>query len=229
VEITRYILKTYLNCILLKCILAAGILLMTHGDVMGQSYSYIGVAGNYYRGELAEGLENAQPGIAIGYQHSFDGNFSIYTSLHIGRIQGQYEPGEEVPGLTGNREVNRYFSSDITSLQAGINWTWLRWTLMHSYVGLGLGMMNFSIEDQAGRNINEMPDTRIDGEGYSTQAMYSPIQIGINLFHSKKINILLEHSWNLTNTDYLDNIGYLGKKGSDTIVKRMVKIRYRFR
>ena len=199
-----------------------------HSDVVGQSYSYVGVAGNYYQGELAEDLENAQPGVTIGFQHAFEEHFSFYTSLHIGRIEGQYEPGEEFPGLTGNREVNRYFSSDITSLQAGINWTWLRWSLMHSYVGLGLGLMNFSIEDQAGRNINEMPDTRIDGESYTTRAMYSPIQIGVILFHSKKINILLEHSWNMTNTDYLDNIGYLGKKGSDTIVKRMMKVRYKF-
>ena len=221
-------MKTHPNSIPLRYILVTGILLIMHSDVMGQSYWYVGVGGNYYQGELAEGLENAQPGLALGFQHDFEEHFSFYTSLHIGRIQGQYEPGEDFPGITSDREVNRYFSSDITSLQAGINWTWLRWSLMHSYVGLGLGLMNFSIEDETGRNLSEISDTRIDGEGYSTQAMYSPIQIGVNLFHSKKINILLEHSWNLTNTDYLDNIGYLGKKGSDTIVRRMMKVRYKF-
>lgn len=218
------LINIYMNPV----ILLIGILIFTYSDAKGQSYTYIGVGGNYYQGELSDGLENAQPEFVIGYQHYFEEHFSFYTSIHIGRVKGEYQPGESFPGLRSDSDVNEYFSSDITGIQAGINWTWLRWNVMHSYVGLGLGVMNFTVEDEEGRNLSEIPDTRKENEQYETRAMYSPIQIGINLFHSKKINILLEQSWNLTNTDYLDNIGYLGKKGSDTIVKRVMKVRYRF-
>lgn len=221
--------KTFLKSIyVIPVLILIGLWTLTYSNVKSQSYTYVGVGGNYYQGELSNDLENAQPDFVIGYQHYFEEHFSFYTSLHVGRVEGEYQPGDDIQGLITNGNENRYFSSDITSIQAGINWTWLRWTVMHSYVGLGIGFMNFSIKDDEGRNIAEMPETRMENEQYDTQSMYSPIQIGFNLFHSKKINILLEHSWNLTNTDYLDNIGYLGKEGSDTIIKRMMKVRYRF-
>lgn len=193
-----------------------------------QSYAHVGIGGNYYDGELSGGLEEPQANITAGYTYRLDQHFFIHAEINVGRITGEYQPGDNFRGIRLNPEINKYFVSNTESIQAGIQWEWFRWYPFHSYVGVGVGFLSYEIADSQGRNILDIPSTRLPNETYDTRAMYVPLQVGVVLFHRKRVNIVLEQSWNITTTDYLDNIGYLGNNGSDTIIRRMLKVRYQF-
>jgi hypothetical protein len=94
------------------------------------------------------------------------------------------------------------------------------------YGGLGLGFMSYRLFDRAGKRLERQQQSRIAGEFYDNLAFTSPITVGVLLFKGRGAQIALEQQWILSNSDYLDNIGYAGARGDDRIVRRSLIIRF---
>lgn len=197
---------------------------------VAQEYEFAvlaGVGGNTYIGDLNQERNMGQFNAQIGFNRYVDERSFFKFSLNIGSIQGEFRPGDDLD-LQVNPNANTFFRADVLSADISFNWEIIQWGIMHLYTGTGIGFMDYRIEDRQGRNLSQRPDTRLENEDYNTRIAYFPINLGITLFPRGQFNLIWEYSWNLTNTDYLDNIGYSGNTTSDWIFRRMIMARFKF-
>lgn len=194
---------------------------------LGEFGAVIGIGGNTYVGDLNPDRNTRQFNMQVAFNRYVDDRVFFKWGINYGYIQGEFEPGDDI-NLGINPEVNRYFSAKVLSTDLSFNWEVIQWSFIHVYTGAGIGFMDYSIEDSEGRNLNSRPGTRITNEEYDTRLAYFPINLGFVLFPQRQINLIFEQSWNLTNSDYLDNIGYIGDSSSDWILRRMFLVRYKF-
>jgi hypothetical protein len=223
-------LRNHLKAHAVACLLASllGFLMVgTPVSVYAQKYISVGVGSNSYIGELSPVRTMGQLNITARFQKKLDKNLALQASVNIGRIEGEYEPGDPIQLLNTPRTPNTYFSTQINSLDLGLKWTFLKTRWANFNTAIGIGILSYTIQDQENRNLNDRPDTRLPKEDYSLRAAFVPASVGIVLFQKKDISLELEQSWNFTNTDYLDNISYLGKNtDNDHIVRRTITLRY---
>ncbi len=206
------------------------ILVSTPVLVLAQEYdfgAFAGVGGNTYIGDLNRDRNMGQFNAQVGLHRYVDERTFFKFSINVGGIQGEYSPGDDLD-LSVNPDANTFFRADVLSVDFSFNWEIIKWSFVHVYTGTGLGYLDFSIQDRDGRNLVDRPDTRLEEEDYTTRIAYFPINLGFTLFPSRQFNLIWEYSWNLTNTDYLDNIGYSGNTSSDWIFRRMIVARYKF-
>jgi len=187
-----------------------------------------GFGANSYIGELSPDRGNAQINGSIYYHRYLEERVFVKGGLNFGRIEGSFELGDEFDGRNLVDEPINFFSADIFSGDVSFNVEVIRLNFAYFYGGIGFGVLNFNLEDSEGRNLEDRPSTRLDNEDFSTTIAQVPINTGIILFPENRINLILEQSWILTNSDYLDNIGYTGREGSDSIIRRSLNIRYKF-
>lgn len=186
-----------------------------------------GIGGNTYVGDLNPDRKTFQLNYQAGFHRYVDEHSFFKVTINYGAIQGEYEPGDNLD-LEQLPTVNTFFFSYILSADASYNWQLIQWSFLHFYVGTGLGVMDYRIEDSQGRNLAERHATRLENEDYKTRIGYFTLSTGYIFFPTRSFNLIYERSRNLTNTDYLDNIGLLGDRSSDWILRRMVTVRYRF-
>ena len=200
------------------------------GYSMGMAQSVVGitVGANSYVGELSPRGGSPQITIGASYQHYFEDRLFLRAGLQVGSIEGSYEPGDELNLISGIQDRTEYFSATVATVNLSLNWEFFQFGFAHIYGGVGFGILNYTIVDQQERDLTDRSGTRLAGEDYVTRVAQVPINGGIILFPEKKINLVVEQSWVLTNTDYLDNIGYAGSPGSDTIIRRTLSVRYNF-
>lgn len=187
----------------------------------------LGVGGNTYVGDLNPDRQTRQFNVQAAFTRYVDERTFFKLGINYGDIQAEYEPGDPLD-LGSNPDINSFFSAHILSADLSFNWDVIQWSFIHVYGGTGIGFMDYQIQDNEGRNLNDRPVTRLENENYSTRMVYFPVNMGFVLFPRRQINIVYEQSWNLTNSDYLDNIGYLGDDSSDWILRRMFMVRYFF-
>lgn len=194
-------------------------------SIFGQPSITLGFGGNAYTGELNTGRGNAKLNLHIGAQYYIEDALFLKGEFNIGQISGEFNLGDD---LVPNNRAIRFFNGDIWSLDGSANYEILPTALGDFYVGLGFGFMNVRLEDRDGNDLSNLPDTRAPGESIDDFVFYAPINVGIILFNRRRASVLLEQTWLLTNSDYLDNIGVDGSPGSDSIVRRTIKLRYEF-
>lgn len=187
-----------------------------------------GFGANTYIGELSPDGSSAQLNGSIYYHNYFEERFFVRAGLNFGNIEGSFEPGDEFTDLNRVEEPTTFFNADIFTGDVSFNLEVLRLGFGHIYGGIGFGLISFNLEDREGRNLEQRGSTRFENESFSTTVASVPLNAGIILFQNNKINLILEQTWILTNTDYLDNIGYAGQEGSDSIIRRSIIIRYQF-
>ncbi len=191
------------------------------GEAWGVS---IGAGWNTYVGDLNPDADGRSFNYTITAYRDLDPRTSIELNFHTGGISGETRPG--LIDADHLNQVNSYFSADVNSIDVAANWNYINGNWLEAYAGIGLGIMDYSIHDNQGRNLRERPQTRVEGENYETLIPYAPLKIGFTFFASSQVNLVYERSWNYTNSDYLDNIGLLGDLGSDWILRRKIAIRY---
>lgn len=191
----------------------------------GQPSITFGFGGNAYTGELNSDRRDSKLNLHIGAQYYLEEALFIKAEFNIGQIGAEFNPGDD---LVPNSRAIRFFKGDIWSLDGSANYEILPTALGDFYVGLGFGFMNIRLEDRDGKELSNLPDTRAPGESLDEFVLYAPINVGIILFNRRRASVLLEQTWLLTNSDYLDNIGVDGSTGSDSIVRRTIMLRYEF-
>ncbi|MGM0587498.1 MAG: hypothetical protein ACQETE_03705 [Bacteroidota bacterium] len=192
-----------------------------------QHYVSFGVGSNSYVGDLTPKRSMGQLNVSVRYLKQLDDNLAFKATLNIGEIEGEYKPGDPVQLLNTDREPNTFFHTRINSLDIGLRWTYWKTSFVDLYAGVGLGILTFNIQDDNNRNLDDRPETRLVDEEYSLRAAVVPLSVGLVLLKGKKISLQIEQSWNFTNTDYLDNIGYLGtENNNDYVIRRSLSLRY---
>ena len=220
------------------CFTLAVFILLT-ATVVAQPKSFVnaGVGLNTYVGELnPSSRQRISPlrgggelNIRLGYTRYIQPRLFLDVAVNVGRIEGSYDLGDDVDPLIiadNDSEINRFFRSNFRSAEVSLNATLTKWESLDLYVGIGFGLLSFEIEDEEGRNLRLAPSTRREGEDYENTTAVVPINAGLILFKNQRVNVLFQVSWNLTNTDYLDNISQFGKQGNDSIMRNLFIIRY---
>ena len=206
--------------------------------VHSQRYISFGVGLNSYVGELSPSSRqrlnpirgDGELNVRIGYTRYLREKLFIDASVNVGAIEGSFEPGDDIDPevITSYPNLNRFFRTSLSSLEFTLNWIFTDWQEFDLYGGVGMGVLSFRVEDENNRNLRLVPNTRAEGETYDNITMMVPINAGIILFKNRRVNLLFQVSWNLTNTDYLDNIGRLGQSGNDSVLRNLFMVRYGF-
>lgn len=168
--------------------------------------------------------------IGIGYHFYLDERTAFNAHIHIGSVEGSYgfesdmDPGvyNEVP------ELNDYFKSSFQAVETTLNYTLAQWNIADWYAGVGIGFLFYDIEDEDGRNLRLLENSRLPNETYETQTVYMPLKTGFIFFQDAELSLTYEMSWNVLNTDYIDNIGKLGNNENDMICRQSLVVRYHF-
>ncbi len=194
-------------------------------------YASFKVSADGYRGDLNKkgGINGAA--VSVGYTYYIEDGLSVRSQFNSGFFSSEYTlgngdvfPNPVPPGFSPTLYFeNRHAGGDV-SLQYELV-TLGPATL---YTGLGIGFMSFRLYDRAGKRLESQNDSRLNGETMDGSAFTAPISAGILLFSGSSAQIALEQQWILTNSDYLDNIGYAGGRGDDTLVRRSLVVRMKF-
>ena len=191
----------------------------------------LGVGGNSYSGDLNVQPANPQMNITIGVDSYLEDRLFIRGSLNYGLVEGNYEPGDVIVDPTDKGPdfvLTNYFTSQILTVETQAMFAFINGGLLAINGGVGIGAMYFDPRDRNGKKLIDNPNSRISSEEYSPIVAYSPITLSIVLFNDRKVNVMFENTWMLTNSDYIDNIGYAGDGGSDFIVRQSFLLRYHF-
>lgn len=205
-------------------------LLFIPNYLLAQQFASVGIGSNSYIGDLSPTRTMGQLNVLLRYQKMLDESLALQATVNVGEIEGEYEPGDPIELLGSSRTPNTYFSARVNSLDVGLKWYILKSNFVQLNASLGLGLLTYTIEDKEERSLNKREETRLPDEDYVLRAAYLPASIGLVFFHDKSISLEIEQSWSFTNTDYLDNISYLGdKSGNDHIVRHSLTLRYRLK
>ena len=187
-----------------------------------------GIGANTYIGELSPDGSSAQLNGSFYYHNYFEDRFFVRAGFNFGSIEGSFEPGDQFINRNSVEDPTTFFNADIFTGDVSFNMEVIRLGFGHIYGGIGFGVLTFNLEDREGRNLEQRSRTRFENESFSSTVASVPLNVGIILFQNNKINLMLEQTWILTNTDYLDNIGYAGQEGTDSIIRRSLNIRFQF-
>ncbi|MEM6265616.1 MAG: LysM peptidoglycan-binding domain-containing protein, partial [Bacteroidota bacterium] len=107
-----------------------------------------------------------------------------------------------------------FFVSDLR-LQLRI----LKNTKFQPYLAVGGGMMLFNPRDEEGNFLGENIFTRESGESYNTTIPMIPLAAGVQMRVNRIISLSMEYNYRVIPSDYLDNVGRLGKRDGDDILQ----------
>lgn len=189
------------------------------------------VSGDGYRGDLNKqgGLNGFN--VSAGYSYYLEEGLFIKTQLGAGSFSSEYTLGNATvfpnpipPGFDPTLFVeNKHYNGDIS-----LNYEVFAYSPAAVYVGMGVGFLSYRLFDRTGARLETNNQSRISGEVTDGIAFTAPITVGLLLFTNSSAQIALENQWILTNSDYLDNIGYAGERGPDMLVRRSLVIRLGF-
>lgn len=215
------------------------VFLSTFGFASAQNWVYMTISQNTYIGDLNPisgsfynpSSYSGQLGYSLGFERSFDETVSWFAEIAIGEYQGSYSLSSTVNrsefSLNNEVRANMFIMGSFKSATVGFNWTYFSLSWISLYTGLGISAFDFSVKDLDGRNLRDVPLSRRPNENYPRIITSLPLKAGFMFFEKSNFNVSYELAWLFVNTDYLDNIGELGKPGSDAIFRNLIQVRYR--
>lgn len=222
-----------------KLVLLILVVLSANSSVLAQNWVYISISQNTYIGDLNPisgsfynpSAYDGQLGYSVGFERSFDESVRWFAEIAIGEYQGSYSLRSTVNrsefSLNNEVRANSFILGSFKSATVGFNWTYLSFDWISFNTGLGIGVFDFSVKDLDGRNLRDVPLSRRPNEKYPRIITSLPLKLGLMFFEKSNFNVSYEVSWLFVNTDYLDNIGELGRPGSDAIFRNLIQVRYR--
>lgn len=198
-------------------------------EVARAQYASISLAADGYFGDLNRIAEVNGYSAFAGYTFYFEEYVFVRVQGGLGSFSSEFILGNGTvfpdpipPGFSPTLYFeNRHLSSDIS-----INAELFQTDLLAIYAGIGLGMISSKLYDRAGQRLESQSQTRIAGETFNGLAFTSPVAVGLILFKNSRLQLTIEQQWVFTTTDYLDNIGYAGKSGTDALRRTLVTIRF---
>ena len=176
----------------------------------------LGMVGHSYVGDLTEkgvGVRRFYPGGNISLQFNGEGALKFQLNAGYGGFteQSDLERQEVVNGIIPNNYVQTsFFYSDLR-----LKFFFLKRKRIRPYLSAGVGMFSFQPEDEMGNFLGENIFTRLPDEIYGSTVATFPMTMGVQGKLNKMLALGLDYTWRFTTTDYLDNIGLLGKKAGN--------------
>lgn len=195
--------------------------------ILGIAYTATGYYGdlNYSeQGILQSSFVNFQPGLTATLRR--DASRLILPSFHLGygRFVAQNPDLQPVAYTINERDTlimpNTYAETDIIHGEFILMINPIQGpSAFKPYLGVGLGGLAFYPKAQDGILLFRKFSTRAPEErSYGTLALTVPVTAGMYFNLNRKLSLHLGYVYRLTTTDYLDNIGLLGRQeGNDQL------------
>lgn len=172
-----------------------------------KAFFQLGLSANSYKGDLQSSYDKASAGFHFGVRSHGEKRINAELLLQVGNLTGQNT------GLSSDDpsvNPNTFFKTRLLSGQVHLNINIIRKDNFRLYLSQGIGLLNFDPENDLGEKLLNLPDTRMFGESYSTNALMLPTGIGALYTLKNGFGFSLKLSYLNPQTDYLDNISALG-------------------
>lgn len=195
--------------------------------ILGIAYTATGYYGDLNfseQGIFQSSFVNFQPGLTATLRR--DAPRLILPSFHLGygRFVAQNPDLQPVPYTINERDTlimpNTYAETDIIHGEFILMINPIQQPrTFKPYLGVGIGGLAFYPKAQDGILLFRKFSTRAPEErSYGTLALTVPVTAGMYFNLNRKLSLHLGYVYRLTTTDYLDNIGLLGRQeGNDQL------------
>lgn len=174
-----------------------------------------GLSGYSYDGDFS--LDNAgrriQPGGKLIIQGGGDNKLQMQFQAGFGKFSDQLEVPIEV-NYQGVSNPTNFVETSFIFADLRMIYRFLRKKKVRPYVSLGAGLISFNPKDASGRQLQNRTNTRVQGEAYNNLIPQLPATVGLEVQIHPYVTLTAAYSYHLTPTDYLDNVGLLGKRSS---------------
>lgn len=179
----------------------------------------LGWAGYSYSGDLTYGedrFRRAYPGGAISVQ--FAGARVLHLQLNAGFGRFIEQSDGWTPTSEAGIRPNSFVETSLFYTDLRLRFRPWHRRVVHPYFSVGLGMLSFSPRDQEGNSLAENTLTRQAGEIYGSTTAAFPLNAGLMVRLNPQASLGAGYTYRLTASDYLDNIGQLGRApGNDRL------------
>jgi hypothetical protein len=175
----------------------------------------IGVSANAYRGDLAEAYALWSSSLHIGLKFAKKKRWNAHLNASIGNVRGQNYAYE----FDANATPNLFFRTNMVSLQADLQYNFVRSSRWIAYISQGLGLLRFQPKNEQGERLQNILASRPAGEVYGNVSAIFPTSLGAIYLLKNGYAIGFQVALLRPTTDYLDNISAWGQKsGADKIL-----------
>ncbi|MCZ2355801.1 MAG: hypothetical protein LC115_03760 [Bacteroidia bacterium] len=177
----------------------------------------LGFLGITYNGDLNANEE---------YWHRFypGGNLSLQFNS-VRRLSPQLNIGfskiiaQDRSLFQNGQKSNNYVETPFFWGNVLVKYRFYKTGRVRPHIAAGIGILGFNPKDIEGNNLASNQQTREPGETYSTTVLFFPLNAGVELKLNSFVAIALDYYRFNTTTDYLDNVGKLGKKRGKDILQ----------
>ena len=178
-----------------------------------------GLAGFTYTGDFTEENGNIQrysPGGNVSLQFAGRKSLQFQLNAGFGKFTEQNDGPVFIP--MGDIVPNDFVETSFFYTDIRLRYIFLRNLPVRPFLGVGTGLLFFSPRDQDGNYLGEDIFSRLEEEVYLTTIGNFPLSAGIDVRLSYRLGLGVEYIHRITPSDYLDNIGKLGpKEGNDLL------------
>lgn len=186
----------------------------------------LSMSGSMYIGDLTDDetmFHRIYPGANISLQSEGYRNLRGQLNAGFGRFSEQYdtEPPELPKGIFPvNFVETSFFYGDLR-----LKYRFFKRRSIQPFVSGGAGFLIFSPQDENGKFLSDAILTRPEGEFYNTAVPQIPLAAGVQARITPLLWLGAEYTYRYVPTDYLDNIGELGRRpGNDQLHQVMVSL-----
>ena len=178
----------------------------------GAPHLGIGWTGLMYTGDLTVDETDylrMYPGANMFLQFGNDKAFRLRFNAGFGKVVEQedrrFQTLEEV------RQSNNYFETNLFYFDLRLMRYFFRRGPVQPYIGIGPSILFFNPKDQDGNFLIDNIFTRELGEEFPTTIFVWPATAGLSFPLSKSLRLNVDYTYRLNMSDYIDNIGLLGR------------------
>lgn len=178
-----------------------------------------GLSATAYAGDFSDETTRFQriyPGANLSIQMENLKSIQLQMNVGFGKFADQYDV--PVPNPTPDIDEIRFIETSFFYGDLRLKYRFLKESRIQPFLSAGAGVLVFSPKDQDGKPLEDAAGTRPEGENYNTIIPQIPGSAGVQLRINPTVLLSLSYTYRFTPTDYLDNVGQLGRKsGFDAI------------
>ncbi|MEL7003243.1 MAG: hypothetical protein AAFN93_10985 [Bacteroidota bacterium] len=170
-----------------------------------------------YNGELGS-FDNSSGGIQIGLQFNKKEKLNGSLNFGFGAVSGEdinFGPQAQV---STEPNPNNFFKSNFIFFHYELHYNFIKKDNYQIYFSQGAGVFRFNPRNDLDEDLQDLTETRNEGEAYRNATIMLPTSIGATYFLPNDYGIGLQTGFYNTITKYLDNIGELGDNSNDNVL-----------
>lgn len=196
--------------IYLLCILLIAVMFSSQAVAQNKkAFFQLGLSANSYKGDLQDSYAKLSSGFHFGVRVHGEKRVNAELLLQVGSLTGQnvdFTYTTDEPDVT----PNTFFKTRLMSGQFNININIIKKENFRLFFSQGIGLLSFQPENDLGESLNELPDTRLFGESYTTNSLMLPTSLGALYTLKNGFGFAFRLGYLNPQTDFLDNISALG-------------------